>query len=285
MLLAAIAQRLGIPERLAGCIEDPRAPERVRHTLAEMIRFRALLIAVGYPDGNDCAISRLENLPGPTALKRMMAAMVEVFCDTFRQVPRRIVLDIDDTEDRVHGGQQLALWNASYDSRCFQPIQGSYPSWSSRLLSRYFIVAVLWQDITLAAVHRFWFNLIERPSRTMAFRFILQPVTATMAAIHDGVRDGRTGRSPYFWTIAHDPETRLARLREGLNATAKIILLGLGIDIIYQVSELRTFYLAEAVVTAVILAFFPYLLIRGPVARIVRRFSGGASKDGPLMGR
>src|SRR5260370_433680 len=67
-------------------------------------------------------VSRLESLPGPTALKRMMAAMVEVFCDSFEQVPRRIVLDIDDTEDRVHGGQQLALFNAYYDSRCFQPI-------------------------------------------------------------------------------------------------------------------------------------------------------------------
>src|ERR1700694_3788556 len=67
-------------------------------------------------------ISRLENLPGPVALKRMMAAMVELFCDSFEQVPRRILLDIDDTEDRVHGEQQLALFNAYYDSRCFQPI-------------------------------------------------------------------------------------------------------------------------------------------------------------------
>jgi hypothetical protein len=149
LLLAAIEHRLQISQRLADCIEDPRAPERVRHTLAEMIRFRALLIAAGYPDGNDCdalkadpafkmavgrlpesgadlcsqpTISRLENLPSATALKRMMAAMVEVFCDSFEQVPRRIVLDIDDTEDRVHGGQQLALFNAYYDSRCFQPI-------------------------------------------------------------------------------------------------------------------------------------------------------------------
>jgi hypothetical protein len=149
LVLAAIEQRLGIAARLATCIEDPRAPERVRHTLAEMIRYRSLLIAAGYPDGNDCdalradpafkmavgrlpesgadlcsqpTISRLENLPGPTALKRMMAAMVEVFCDSFEAVPRRIVLDIDDTEDRVYGGQQLALFNAYYDSRCFQPI-------------------------------------------------------------------------------------------------------------------------------------------------------------------
>jgi hypothetical protein len=149
LLLAAIEQRLKIAERLAGCIEDPRDPERVRHGLAEMIRYRALLIAAGYPDGNDCdalksdpafkmavgrlpeggadlcsqpSISRLENLPGATALKRMMAAMVELFCDSFEVVPRRILLDIDDTEDAVHGGQQLALFNAHYDSRCFLPI-------------------------------------------------------------------------------------------------------------------------------------------------------------------
>src|SRR5271154_6034381 len=149
LLLSAIEQRLKIAERLAACLEDRRAPERVLHGLAEMIRYRALLIAAGYPDGNDCdalksdpafkmavgrlpesgadlcsqpTISRLENLPGPTALKRMMAAMVGLFCDSFDQVPRRILLDIDDTEDRVHGGQQLALFNAHYDSRCFLPI-------------------------------------------------------------------------------------------------------------------------------------------------------------------
>jgi hypothetical protein len=53
LLLAAIEQRLGIADRLAKCIEDPRAPERVRHGLSEMIRYRALLIAAGYPDGTD----------------------------------------------------------------------------------------------------------------------------------------------------------------------------------------------------------------------------------------
>jgi hypothetical protein len=149
LLLAMIEQRLKIADRLAACIEDPRAPERVQHSFAEMIRYRMLLIAAGSPDGNDCdalksdpafkmalgrppasganlcsqpTISRLENLPGPTVLKRMMAAMVELFCDSFDPVPRRILLDIDDTEDRVHGGQQLALFNAPYDSRCFLPI-------------------------------------------------------------------------------------------------------------------------------------------------------------------
>ncbi len=67
-------------------------------------------------------MSRLENLPSITALKRMMAAMVELFCDSFEQVPNRIVLDIDDTEDRVHGRQELAVFHAHYDGRCFLPI-------------------------------------------------------------------------------------------------------------------------------------------------------------------
>jgi hypothetical protein len=115
LVLAEIERKLGIADRLARCIEDPRAPERVHHGLAEMIRFRALLIAAGYADANDCdalradpafklavgrlpesgaelcsqpAMSRLENLPGPLALKRMMAAMVDLFCDSFDEVPR-----------------------------------------------------------------------------------------------------------------------------------------------------------------------------------------------------
>jgi hypothetical protein len=149
LVLAEIERQLGVAERLARCLEDPRSPERVHHTLADMIRFRVLLIAAGYPDGNDCdalradpafkmalgrspesgadlcsqpTMCRLENLPGPTALKRIMATMVELFCDSFEQVPRRIVLDIDDTEDRVHGRQELALFHAHYGGYCFLPI-------------------------------------------------------------------------------------------------------------------------------------------------------------------
>ena len=54
ILLGAEIERRssGIAERLARCLEDPRAPERTQHTLAEIIRFRALLIAAGYEDAN-----------------------------------------------------------------------------------------------------------------------------------------------------------------------------------------------------------------------------------------
>jgi len=148
LALREVEHRLGIADRLAACIDDPRAPERVRHGIAAILRFRLLMIAAGYEDGNDAdglrhdpvfklaldhlpeeaalcsqpTISRLENLPGPRALLRMGRAMVGLYCGSFRQVPRRIVLDVDDTFDAVHGAQQLRLFNAHYDEYGFQPI-------------------------------------------------------------------------------------------------------------------------------------------------------------------
>src|ERR1700752_4585266 len=53
LALREIERRLGLSERLASCLVDPRAPERVVHRLAEIIRFRMLMIAAGYEDGND----------------------------------------------------------------------------------------------------------------------------------------------------------------------------------------------------------------------------------------
>jgi hypothetical protein len=62
-------------------------------------------------------------------------------------------------------------------------------------------------------------------------------------------------------------------LREGLNATARIIILGLVMDAIYQVLVLRTFYPLEALVVALLLAFVPYLIVRGLVVRVWRRLA------------
>jgi hypothetical protein len=113
-----------------------------------MLRFRLLMIAAGYEDGNDAGslrhdplfklasgrlpdaaavcsqptLSRLENTPGRRELVNMARTMVALYCASFRQVPRRITLDIDDTFDTVHGGQQLCLFNAYYDAYGFQPI-------------------------------------------------------------------------------------------------------------------------------------------------------------------
>ena len=96
----------------------------------------------------------------------------------------------------------------------------------------------------------------------MRFRFFLQPLMAAIAAIHDGRGDARAGRSPYFMTVLRNPQERVGRLREGLNATARIILLGMAMDVIYQLIVFKTFYPDQALVVALLLAFVPYLIIR-----------------------
>lgn len=104
----------------------------------------------------------------------------------------------------------------------------------------------------------------------MTFRFILQPTMATIAALHDGLEDARTGRAPYFWTVLSNSAERVGRLREGIFAVARIMLLGFAMDAIYQWRVLGTFYPGEAVIITLILAVLPYFILRGPIARIAR---------------
>src|SRR5215475_11150452 len=66
------------------------------------------------------------------------------------------------------------------------------------------------------------------------------------------------------------PRERAGRLREGLNATARIIALGLVMDVIYQAIVFKTFYSDQALVVALALAFVPYVIIRGVTARVSR---------------
>jgi DDE family transposase len=148
LTLREIEQRIAIAARLAGCMVDPRVRKQITHPLEAIIRFRLLMIAAGHEDGNDAdalrhdpmfklamgrlpqseplcsqpTISRLENLPDKRTLLRMGYAMIDFYCASFRQVPRRIVLDIDDTFDVAHGEQQLRLFNAHYDAYGFLPV-------------------------------------------------------------------------------------------------------------------------------------------------------------------
>jgi len=115
---------------------------------------------------------------------------------------------------------------------------------------------------------RFWTNLVERPDGPFAFRFVVQPIVAALLAVRDGVKDARGGRSPYFWTVLSNPAERGERLREGLSATSKVMLIAIVLDVMYQYVALQAFYAGEALVIAFVLGFVPYLLIRGPVARI-----------------
>jgi hypothetical protein len=77
----------------------------------------------GAPLASQPTISRLENAPSFRAVARMTLALIDQFCASLPKAPKAITLDVDDTLDEVHGGQQLAFWNAHYDCRCFLPIQ------------------------------------------------------------------------------------------------------------------------------------------------------------------
>jgi hypothetical protein len=138
------------------------------------------------------------------------------------------------------------------------------------LVIGFILLGAGWYGFSAEVRHRVWQNLLDRPGGPMTFRFILQPLMAAIAALIDGVKDAKAGRSPYFLTVLINQKERGGRLYEGLIATARVILLGLVMDVIYQVIVLKTFYPGEAVIVALALGFVPYLLLRGPAARIVR---------------
>lgn len=149
MVLREQALRLGLAEVIAGPLADERDPARIVHTYGDMALARMLAIAAGYEDCDDLdalrtdpafkiacgrapesgedlmsqpTLSRLENLPDWRALTRIGLGMIDLFCRSWARVPDRIVLDIDDTDDPVHGQQELALFNAHVGGYCFQPL-------------------------------------------------------------------------------------------------------------------------------------------------------------------
>ena len=149
LLLAPVERQLGIADTLARLIADPRNPAYVTHSVSDILRARILAIACGYEDaddldvlrtdpafklacgrlpdsGNDlCSqptVSRWENAPTLREVVRMTYAMIDAYCRSYVRPPAAVTLDIDDTCDVAHGNQQLALFNAHYDERCFLPI-------------------------------------------------------------------------------------------------------------------------------------------------------------------
>jgi hypothetical protein len=149
IILREIAARLGLAKAITAPLLDNRDQSRVQHGYADMALARMVMIAAGYEDCDDIdtlrtdpafkialgrgpdsgadlmsqpTLSRLENLAGWRGLARIGLNMIDLFCRSYAQPPNAIVLDIDDTDDPVHGQQELALFNAHYDCTCFQPI-------------------------------------------------------------------------------------------------------------------------------------------------------------------
>src|SRR5215468_6947516 len=141
MLLKDPDEQLGLTRALAAVLKDSRDPRRVHFTLHDLLKQRVLQIAAGYEDANDAntllhdrlpdtgpplasqpTLCRFENHVSRTELYRMARVLVEQFLASYARPPQLIVLDVDDTEDPVHGEQEQARYDGYYGGYCFLPL-------------------------------------------------------------------------------------------------------------------------------------------------------------------
>jgi hypothetical protein len=160
MLLGATDRAIGLIERFAGCFTDHRAAELVEHTVAGLVRQRVVGIALGYEDlidhdqlrhdpvmavlggkleakRSDCAplagkstLNRLElSRAQPSRYHKIgydAAAIeglfVDLFLDAHKAVPPQITLDLDATDDPLHGHQEGRFFHGYYDNYCYLPL-------------------------------------------------------------------------------------------------------------------------------------------------------------------
>ena len=119
---------------------------------------------------------------------------------------------------------------------------------------------------------RLWNNLTGRINGPMNFRLVLQPLMAAAFATWSGIKDARAGRPAFLWTAITDPSQRSTLLRQGWKDVGKVFILAIVLDAIYQVIAHRGVYILELLIVAPTLAFVPYLLMRGPITRLVTVF-------------
>ena len=153
VLLKAAEKVYGLVAGFVRCLVDRRETGKVRHTLTDLLNQRIFGIACGHPDGNDAdhladdpihklllgrdpvagaplasqpTISRFENCATRTALYRvgreLATRVIERHARRLDGRARRVTIDLDPTDDRTHGAQQMSFFNGYYDSWCYLPL-------------------------------------------------------------------------------------------------------------------------------------------------------------------
>ena len=134
---------------MALVFNDKRDRRYVKYPNRDLLLQRIVQIACGYEDADDCdslrndpvfkmivdrlpesgralgsqpTMSRFENAVSKTTLYRLGRVFADIFIASYANEPQTIVLDFDDTEDTVHGGQQLSIFNGYYGEYCFMPL-------------------------------------------------------------------------------------------------------------------------------------------------------------------
>jgi hypothetical protein len=161
LLLGASDKAIGLVGRLAGCFRDERQADLIEHGLATLIAQRVFAIALGYEDlidhdelrfdpvlaavsgklearRSNCAplagkstLNRLEHAPGAASTRyhkighdggAIERLFVELFVEAHAAPPEEIVLDLDATDDPLHGAQEGRFFHGYYDCYCYLPL-------------------------------------------------------------------------------------------------------------------------------------------------------------------
>ena len=116
-----------------------------------------------------------------------------------------------------------------------------------------------------------WEELIGRQSGPLYFRLILQPIVAAVLAIRAGRSDAREGKRTFFWAFAREPERRRILLREACRDIGKLFLVGVVLDVVYQLIVFHGIRPVQSLMVATVLAVLPYLVVRGLTNRVMKR--------------
>jgi hypothetical protein len=118
-----------------------------------------------------------------------------------------------------------------------------------------------------------WPGIVARLDGPLHFRFIFQPLMASILAIIDGIKDARTGKRPYFWALLVTPGHRVEIIKEGWKSIFKVCILAMVLEVAYQLITRQLAFRGYMFIAAFVLAILPYLLLRGPTNRIVSLLS------------
>lgn len=144
-LLRLVDRHLGLTEQLARKLPDSRESGRCQYSLRDLLRQRIYGVALGYEDLNDslrmrhdpalCAaaevtaslaspatLCRLEQRAGRREAMIMHEVLVDQFIASYAKAPKRLILDIDATDNPVYGEQEGRHFMRYYDSYCFLPL-------------------------------------------------------------------------------------------------------------------------------------------------------------------
>jgi hypothetical protein len=161
LLLREVEEQIGLISKMAEVIPDSRDARYITHKISELLIQRVAQIACGYEDANDCntlrhdpifkiiagrypefgealasqpTMSRFENSITRTTLYRLARVFADLFIASYEEPPELIILDFDDTDDPVHGNQQLSLFNNYYKQQCYLPLH-VYEGLSGKLVT------------------------------------------------------------------------------------------------------------------------------------------------------